>query len=437
MALHSPPDRVRRAAPRCRLAAELPLAAYETGLASAAGLLATAEEDRRLADRLLALPPREREDAALHDPRYRRPTLAQLLALRAESELFEPAGDPRATAELGAAIASALPRDPAGKARRLAALAHWLLGKALLKAAQWRPAESSFRCMFAFIPGRGPAEETALACAGLAQVCADTGDVDAAVAQFLQAAWVFSKLGAAAPAAGCQAELGLLLLDSGDLVNAGTSLRAAAELLDPAFAPSLAARLRLALAEVAAALGDRAAAGEELRRARALYRLAPAAAEGVERRRREARIAAASGDVAAADALLEPVRRELLARGSLDEAARSTFEHVLLRIEERRLGEVGELTGQLAAAFPGAGEGERWAEEMAGLARVAGTNPDGVYRACCELGLRLRLRLRQATPPDSCQAGRPPLVTPLRLLADRLLRRRGELEDPIGAGMGL
>jgi len=62
-------------------------------------------------------------------------------------------------------------------------------------------------------------------------VCADTGDVDAAVAQFLQAAWVFSKLGAAAPAGGCQAELGLLLLDSGDLVNAGTSLRAAAELL--------------------------------------------------------------------------------------------------------------------------------------------------------------------------------------------------------------
>jgi hypothetical protein len=40
--------------------------------------------------------------------------------------------------------------------------------------------------------GRGPAEETALACAGLAQVCADTGDVDAAVAQFLQAAWVYS-----------------------------------------------------------------------------------------------------------------------------------------------------------------------------------------------------------------------------------------------------
>jgi hypothetical protein len=203
--------------------------------------------------------------------------------------------------------------------------------------------------------------------------------------------------------------------------------------LDPAFARSLAARVRLALAEVAAALGDRAAAGEELRRARELYRLAPAAAEGVERCRREARAAAAGGDVAAVDALLEPVRRELLARGSLEEAARRTFEHLLLRIEERRLGEVGELTGQLAVAFPG--EGERWAEEMAGLAQLVVTNPDGVHRAC--FGLRLRLRLRQATPCPSGQAGRPPWLTPVRLLADRLLRRRGELEDPIGAGMGL
>jgi hypothetical protein len=431
MTLRSAPDREPHLAPRDRLGPEVPFAAYEAGLGSAAGLLAAAVEDRELAAQLVALPAFERQEAALHDPRFHRQTLVRLLSLRAESELFDPAGDPRATAELGAAIAAALPRDAGGKARRSAALAYWLLGKALLKASQWSLADQNFHRMLSLTPRRGPSEERALATAGRAQLCADTGDVEAAIGHFLLAASLFGKLEGSAPAAACQAELGLLLLASGDLVNAEIALNAAVALLDPGFAPSLAARLHLALAEVEAVLGDLATAAEELQRARGLYPLTAAWAEGSERIQRrwlEARVAAAAGAGGAAEALIEPLRCELLARGSLAEAARCTFEQVLLRIEDRRCAEVEALTGALANAFPGAGD--RWAAEMAALARQAAENPEGVYRPCVEL-------LRRLPRVAFFCLGRRPLLTPARLFADRLLRRRSEADDPIGAVDGL
>jgi tetratricopeptide (TPR) repeat protein len=379
----------------------------------------------------MALLPMERQAVALHDPRFRRPTLAKLLLLRAESELFDPGVDPLPTAELAAAVAAAVSQDAGGDFWQAAALAHWLLAKAQLAAREWNLADRSLRSMSAVLPDSEPSEERALAAVGRAQLAADRRDVDGATEQFLQAAYGFALVGSAESTGACQAELGLFLLDAGDLINARLSLGVALALLDAAAAPSLAARLHLALAEVATALNERARASEELARAQALYPLAPDGAAGpetLERRWREGRIAAAACDGARAAALLDEVRRELLVRGSLPEAARCTFDQVLLRIDARDSSDVGDLTGALAEAFPGRGEG--WAEDMARVARLAADQPEAMYAPCWEL----RRRLRQEAFPEP---GRPPLLRAARLLTDRVLRRRGELEDPIGAGVGL
>ena len=397
-------------------------------LSGAGELLAAAKLDQGLAAELLALPARERDEAARHEPRYRRPSLVKLLALRAEGELFDPAADARPVAALGAALAGAQARDSQGLAWPVAAVAHWLLGKALLKAAQWRLADDSFRAMAGFFPAHGRSEEAALASVGRAQLAADTNDLDAAVGHFLQASSLFARIGAAGPAAACQAELGLLLVETGDLSSAATAICLALELLDPAFAPSLAARLRLGLAEVTATMGDLGEASEQLHRAAALYPLAPSPTEAVARRWAEARVAAAAGERGQAEVLLAPVRRELLDRGSVAEAARVTFEQVLLRIEGKRYSAVPELTRPLALAFPGAGG--RFAAGFEELARLAAERPEALHAGC----VQWKKRLRRAAVPG---AGRPALLAPTRLLTDRLLRRHAESEDPLGAAAGL
>jgi len=429
MPLRSPLD--RRTPTAGRSGPPEPLAAYEALPGTAAALLAAAETDAELAAQLMAVPPMERQAVALHDPRFRRPTLSKLLLLRAESELFDPAVDPLPAAQLAAAVASAVSQAAGGESWQAAALAHWLLGKAQLGAREWQLAEQSFLRMSAVVPDSGPSEESALAAVGRAQLAADRRDVDRATGAFLEAAYGFALLGSVQSTAACQAELGLFLLDAGDLINARLSLGLAIGFLDAAAAPSLAARLHLALAEVATALNERARASEELARAQALYPLAPDAASGpeaLERRWREGRIAAAACDGVRAAALLDEVRRELLVRGSLPEAARCTFDGVLLRIDAGDSSDVGDLTGALAEAFPGQGEG--WAEEMARVARLAADQPESVYAPCWEL----RRRLREEVLPEP---GRPPLLRAARLLTDRVLRRRGELEDAIGAGVGL
>ncbi len=405
MPLRSWPDRGKRLAAG-RSSPTEPLAAYESLPTSAVARLAAAETDAELAASLLALPPVERQAVALHDPRFRRPTLAKLLLLQAESELFDPAEDPRSTAEAAAAVASAVSQAAGGESWQAAALAHWLLGKAQLAAREWHLAERSFRGMSAVLPDSGPSEERALAAVGRAQLAADRCDIDGATDQFLEAAYGFALLGSAQSTAACQAELGLFLLDAGDLINARLSLGVAIAFLDAAAAPSLAARLHLALAEVATALNERPSiASEELARAQALYPLAPdgaAGPEALERRWREGRIAAAACDGARAAGLLDEVRRELLLRGGLPEAARCTFDQLLLRIDTGDSSDVGDLTGALAHAFPGQGEG--WAEEMARLARLAADQPEAV---CTLLGAAAPAaagglpRARTAAAPES------------------------------------
>jgi hypothetical protein len=409
-----------------QLAPEVSLEVYQGKLGTAAAFLATAQEDRELVRQLMATPAPERIAAAVGDPRFHRRTLARLLALEVESALGDPARDPRPAAELGAVIAAALPRDPDGQAQGMAAWAYWLLGKALLRAEQWRLAEDAFRSISAFNSGGVAAPEPeALACTGLAQLQEDLGHDQEAAAMYLRAAFLHALRRARGPEAACQAQLGLLLHRSGELESAVRPLRAALGLFDAAFAPSLAARLRLALAGIETVLGHAGRASRELEQARALYPLAPFPAEEIERRWSEARLVAAAGRNDEAAALFERVRRELLARGSLAEAALCSCEQILIQIERRRFGAAREIAEDLAQAFPAAGE--PWARELADLVRLATEEPSACYQASYELRRRLRLR------DVAGDAGRRALLVPARVLADRLFFGYGELEDPIGA----
>jgi tetratricopeptide (TPR) repeat protein len=412
------------ARPQDRGAAGPPTWHDRPGQATAAELFATAREDARLAALLMQLPRAERREVVLRDPRFHRQTLAQLLVLQAESQLEDPSVDPLDAAELAAAVASALPADAARRARKTEALAWWLVGKALLRRRDWRLAEQAFSSIFALIPQREPCEEQALALTGLAQLHADLGNPDTAAAMFLQAAYRFSRLGAAEPATACQAQLGLLLFETGDLVAARLPLRVALRSVDEAFAPSLAARMLLALSQIETTLGNAGPAREHLQHARSLYDLSSSPAESIVRTWAEARIAAAAEQPGEAEPLLESVRLELLAHGSLSEAARCTFDHVLLRLDAGRSGTVAELTAALVQAFPLAADS--WAAELAGLARLAAGQPETLYAAAHEL----RHRSRHAPLPSP---GRPDLLISSRSLADRLLRRRAEHEDPLGA----
>jgi hypothetical protein len=288
-----------------------------------------------------------------------------------------------------------------------AVLGSWLLGRELLRSWHRRLARQAFLSMVPVLRPRDVSEEAALMSAGLARLHEDLGDVEGATARWLQGAYLFSRLGAAQPAAACQAQLGLLLVDRGDLADALFPLGNAARSIDAAFAPSLAARVRLALAEAEAALGNAGAAREQMECARRLYPLASSRTEAIERTWREGRVAAAARRDDEAEWLLGAARSALLREGSLEEVARVTLDQVLVRIESGRGAGVAELTGAVAARFPG--RGEAWAADVAATAGRAVARPEASCTLCAEMRRRMR-RNRRADPR------RPALLTSSRML---------------------
>ena len=401
---------------------------HRSGAAPATQHEAEARQDRRLADRLLALPRHERQLAVEGDRRYHRLSLATLLAREAEEALLGlPGADAEPAADVACAIVLQLPGDGGGEVRRAGALAHWLLGKARLRGGSWRGAAAAFETMFAHLPDQAPSTERGLCAYGFAQLYAEEERDEAAVAMGTLAARQFSLLGAAAETAACHAQAGLLLQERGDLEQAASALMRALRLLvgDPELAPALTARLLLALACVEANLGDTAASRQRLRSARWLYVLADLPGESVEWAWREGQAAAAAGRLAMAERRLDHVRRQLLGAGSPAEAARATLDQAQVRIDAGRAKTVDELTTALAAAWPG--DGEAWAQEIAGLARVSGGGAPGQRYGVAH---ELRRRLRQAAAPAGQRTG---LIVPWRMLTDRLLRGRAEGAEPIGA----
>jgi hypothetical protein len=181
--------RETRALDAPRSAAGVPFATYEAAVGEVAPLLAAPEEDRRLARQLLAMPSLTRVEAAVHDCRFHRVSLARMMALQAEAALFDPAGDARPWAELAAAIGAVLARGSKGGAWRTAALGGWLLGKGLLRSGHRRLAREAFHSMVAVVGEGDSAEEMGLRSAGLAQVHEDMGEVEGATASWLRSAY--------------------------------------------------------------------------------------------------------------------------------------------------------------------------------------------------------------------------------------------------------
>ncbi len=247
---------------------------------SAADRLAEALADHALADRLLALPRAQRLADPERNPGTRRLSLARLLLLRAEAALEDDPAASEAAAELAAAIAAHLHRDPAGQVARAGAMAAWLLGKALLRAAEppapVTAAAEAFASIAAHLPSGEPSRERALAAVGLAQLRWRQGLLPDAGAQLAQAAHLFARIEAPQQVAACQVQHGLLLLGAGDRLLARLELAKAQRLLDPWLAPTLATLTALGLAACETTAGNLATAVAQLARGRAYWRCAPA-----------------------------------------------------------------------------------------------------------------------------------------------------------------
>jgi hypothetical protein len=398
------------------------------GGTTAARHLAAAWEDARLLDILLAAPPDERLTRIANEERFRRPGLAALLAIRAEAALLRPGSDAEGgqVALLGLAIAGELGYRGGTKERRAAALAGWLSSSHLLEdSTQLSPAAQTLYLALHFAAEEEPTEELALVLSGLAHLNEGAGLFDEAVVEYRRASVTFRQVGGdASPQAACLAEAGFLLLDMEALVLARRTLQEAFRRLDPALSPSLAVRLANACAEAHARAEKPAMSDAWRQRAERLAQLPAAPLEEVRRQWSEGRIAAAMGRHDLARARLDAVSEELLARGSLTEAVRCVFDQLVARRSAARELPDQELLGALIAAF-----GPPAAPWAAALAQLAARSCEDVA-ALHQAGVELLLRLRRERPrvPD-----RPDLLIPDRLLCNRLLRHRGEHEDPLGA----
>jgi hypothetical protein len=390
-------------------------------------LLAKAQQAAELARELMAMQRVERLQAARQETRFHRAALLTLLNLEAESALLQPRGREvgEQEAEAATVLAACLPRDARGRVGRAGALAHWLLGKARLHRGDLAGAARSFTEIVAFLDdSQKPSEEKALAAAGWAQVEQEVGAWDEAVAHFQQAAFAFAHAGAALPTAACLAEIGFILLTTHDLLLARRNLQRAWKLLDPALAPTMAARVALGCAEVEALL-----AGDDeslwLERAHRLYPLPAQPFEELDRAWTEGRIATAAGRYGEGELLLQGVRLRLLAQGSLSEAVLISCDHLTMRLEAAQPLQVDALADALDKAFPHY-DGATWGCALLDLAETAAARGRDAYYSAVQL---LVERLSALAPVP----GRPDLLPSLRALTDRLLRHRGEFEDPIGA----
>ncbi len=367
----------------------------------ASPLLAGALLDAALADQLLAMVRDKRLPLARRQPRFHRVTLVMLLNLQAEDALLRSADASMVEerAELAAVLAGSLVGAGDGRACKAGALAHWLVGKARLHRADVAGARQAFSEMLDLVVYDPPSEELGLATAGFAQVDQQAGSWRDAAEHFQRAARVFAQLALGGSAAACLAEAGFLQLAAGDWMLARQALQRTWNLLEPALAPSLTVRVALACAECEIRLAE-GSGTVWLERARGLYTLPASPHEALRRAWTEGLIAMAAGRHAEAELLLEGVCSRLLAEGSLREAATIARDHQAAYCRNQAAAP-GAPAAPVQTTFPGA---------------------DALFR-----------RRRSEWPLIAPQND---LLLPLRALTDRLLRHRGELEDPLGAAQG-
>jgi tetratricopeptide (TPR) repeat protein len=304
---------------------------------------------RSLLAELLELPVEERR-WKLGDRRFHSPELLELLLEEGHGSLpfdLDRAGDLTLLAsELGMRLPrTGGPEEDAGVSRAflLMGTTRRLLGDvavadaALQRAGQFARTDT----------------ERGLFCRALALARWDQGRMEEALALLQQAGQRFAGAPDFQEIAVCRALLGLLHLDEGRLSNAASCLAQACQDLDGERRPWLAALAWLGVALCWAA-------GERPRKARAARQTAWGFYDGVKEDRAlswlrwlEGKGAHLLGETEEAGALLGEVRRAMIERRYLPEAALATLDLALVRLDAGRGSEVGGLVEEIAATFAG------------------------------------------------------------------------------------
>lgn len=371
-------------------------------------------------------------EASAADPPLEDPQAAVRLLALADEALDQPL---RAE-QLGAAafaIVSSHDFDLLGRNMALLLRALWVILRSRRVQRRLAEAEETVHQATPFLGALpGVTEDRALLLGGVAQLRWSERRLDEAAALFSQAGRVCGEFGASQGQAAYRAQAGFVLVEIDDPRRARDELTLAHAHIDARLAPALAARIALILAWCCLATGRAEAAAERLSAARALYQQASSAGEGLLRRWWEARIAAFDGRTAEADADLDAVRRDLLAAGSVPEAARCTLDLLTLRIEAERLESLSQLGPDLLDAFACRVSAVRPAELIDWLATLAANRsarlPSALAAIRCHL-VGLRPSARDAFVGQSSFAqDRPDLIADAQDLADALLvaaRRAG------------
>ena len=246
--------------------------------------------------------------------------------------------------------------------------------------------------------------------AAAAQLRWTEGALDEAAALFLSAAWIFGRTDQGPAQAACQVQAAFVFLDQDNPERALPNLEMARLVLaDDELAPALAERCACVLAYCQAALGRRV-------RSAATVELANAPRDRGEQVFRDwwlGRTASCMGDHRQAQRLLAAARRELLADGSLGEAARCTLDLLLVRARAGSDQALERLAGEVLDAFGPHPAAVRVAEALVSLAGLAAQQSPR-FMAAAESACREFARLPAGE-------GRLDLITDPQLLADPLL----------------
>jgi hypothetical protein len=378
-----------------------------------------------LADRLEALPLADARRHIARDPELRQPIVARALLHRADDCLADAATGGR-LAELAIEILAPLAGDAHGSTLELLVRAFWHRVRSLTHQGRLREADDVYRTALPLLAALDTASDSrATLLVALAQLRWRDHRVEEAAALFSHAGRAFAEAPERQGEAAAHLQSGFAFLADDNPRRARTELALAHAHLDADLAPALAARTALALAWCNAAMGLVEQARERLRGARGLYFAAPAAGEETFRSWWEGRIAALDHQDDRAASLLDTARRELLAAGSVAEAAAAAVDLLPLRPRRTPGAKPPDLAGELTAAFPASSLAAELADRIGNLAATApGTARDAAIAA---------LRRQLAADSGPCGPGdRPPFIPDLQALADQLLvdHRRGFAARP-------
>lgn len=294
-------------------------------------------EARQLYRELLALEPRERNEA-LREKRFRSLDLAELLL--AASEEAQPE-EPRRSEELASLACrityQAFEGELAARADDATARARCLMANARRLLGDPEGAERQFRAAVSMLTGAPDSRERGFFCQMLALLREDQECPDEAAALLWRAVRIFRQRGETESQAVCLCRLGFVFFGQDDFEQAARVLAPARSLLSERRAPALLARCNLGLAVCHARLGREDEARVFAAESRLLRAAVAAPGEALALDWLEGQFALHAGELDLAEAKLDGVRKTFLSEKWQKEAALCSAELacVLVRKGER------------------------------------------------------------------------------------------------------